>query len=206
MSHLSAAFQLASALCVLLLPSPADAQDTARVPSQVLLKRLAEAVDGHRHGRTVYIVARNDSLAEVVGVFENRVQAVDDARRRGSTYGVFGGYKYVPPPSPLPQPRGHDFPEIVLGGCIHDGKRSAWRAICPQDVLPLSSVDSLSLVVRLKDGTTRRWDLGTSTDAVFLSQAAIDKFAIPYYARILGVEAAAAMRGAILAGTARLMR
>lgn len=201
MTHLTAAFRVASALSVTFLSASVDAQDLARVPSQILLKRLAEAVDGNRHGRTIHIVARDDSI---VGIFENRGQADAEARRRGPTYWAFGGYKYLPPPRGVPEPSRPEIPEIILGGCRHDGTRSEWGGICPQQVLSLASVESMSVVVKLKDGTTRTWDLGRSTDAVFLSQAAIDKFAIPYYVRILGVDAAAGMRRDILARTAGL--
>jgi hypothetical protein len=52
--------------------------------------------------------------------------------------------------------------------------------------------------VRLKDGRTLRYPLDRATDAVFMSLAAIDKFVIPYYTRVLSVEDAAALRQEIV--------
>jgi hypothetical protein len=160
-----------------------------------LLKRLAEAVDGNRTGKPVYVVARYDSLSPVAGVFEERRDAEALARRLGSMHAVFGPYKHD---ALGPLGDGNAF----FAGCRHDGKRSDWIGYCPGFKLPWESIENISLTIRLRDGTTRTMDLGRTTDAVFLSLAAIDKFAIPYYASILGETAAASMRADIVARAA----
>ena len=195
MAHLKAAHGLASAALVLLSSFQADAQEPSRVPSQTLLKRLAEAVDGHRHGRSVYVVARYDSLSPVAAVFRERPEAEALARRMGRGYDVFGPYRYEPPQPPdwPPQP-GYSIPEIAFGGCTHDGKTSAMEGICPQPFMPLDSIVGVFLTFRMRDGSTRPVNVPPSADAIFLTLPAIDKFVIPYYAGIIGADAAAAMR------------
>jgi hypothetical protein len=50
----------------------------------------------------------------------------------------------------------------------------------------------------MRDGTVRDIPVGRGVDAIFLSLPAIDKFMIPYYARTIGVDSAAAMRARIV--------
>lgn len=187
MRHLSTRFMLIAFLSFYSLP--VDAQDTARAPSQTLLRRLAEAVDGHRTGENVWVVARYDSLNKVVGVFPSENQARAAAGRSDRNVGIFGPYRSeiterlsFPMPDPNPEP-----------GCWHNGL-SDWIGICPESLIRLADVESMTLSIRLRDGTTRTQTLPGTADAIFLSMAAIDKFVIPYYHGVLGVEAAAAMR------------
>lgn len=188
MPYLTPVFQLVGVFLLLACAS-ADAQDSLRVPSQILLKRLAEAVDGNRHGGVIYIVARYDSLSPIAGVFRERREAEALARRLGSSHDVFGPYRRHPDLSAR-----YPTDEMILFGCKHNRWTSEYTPICPERVFPLQSVQEISLTIRMRDGTTRTMDLGLMTDAVFLSQAAIDKFVIPYYEGIVGVDAAAAMR------------
>jgi hypothetical protein len=157
----------------------------------VLLKRLAEAVDGNRTGREVYVVASYDSLNPVRGVFETRREAAALALRLGSSYDSFGPFV-----APL------ELASLYFFGCKHDRVFSYLDDICPppQFQFPTDSLAELTLTARLKDGTTRTLSLGPRADAVFLSLPAIDKFVIPYYARTIGVDSAAAMRARIVRG------
>jgi hypothetical protein len=159
-----------------LLPAALAAQDTTRVPTVAVLKRVAEAVDGYPLRGTVYVVL--DSAQEVAAVVASRSEAdsVVRALRRAEVHGPLRAS-----PSSF---------QSLVARCIHS--RSAMRGICPQ--LPLRDIRTLSLVIGLRDGTSRRVELPLDGDALFLTMSAFDKFAFPYYARTEGVEAAIEMR------------
>jgi hypothetical protein len=163
----------------------AAAQDTSRIASPVLLKRLAEVVDGHRTGALLWVVASYDFPHPTAGVFERRLDAERAARDSGHRYDVFGPYKSQQDPGGF---------VVIIGGCVH--LRSAMEPpYCPQGpALPLGDVAEMAITARLANGTTRSFPLAKGSDAVFFTLSAIDKFAMPYYTRILGVDAAAAMR------------
>jgi hypothetical protein len=59
-------------------------------------------------------------------------------------------------------------------------------------------VDSVFVTVRLRNGDRRIIGYGPEMDALFFTPAAIDKFLIPYYVRIMGVDSAAALRRRLL--------
>jgi hypothetical protein len=176
------------ATVALLLPAGLAAQDTSRVPSATLLRRIAEAVASQTAATSVFVVANQDSVA---GVERTRPAAVELARRLGRGFDVHGPYR----------PR-REIPEIdhVVFGCVHDGL-SNMRAICNYQRIVLSQIRSMSLVVRMNDGTSRTIDLPSGTDAVVLTAEAYDKFVFPYYQRLLGVEGAYALRRGHLGGT-----
>jgi hypothetical protein len=180
-------------VAALLVARPAHAQppqDTTRIPSPVLLKRVAEAVDGHRTGRSVYVVASYRPPHNVLGVFERRADAEAQARAAGPSVDVFGPYR---------SPRDPGAFGAWLPGCFHNG-RSVWDpASCPdRPVLSFNEVDSITITVRLTNGDTRTFPLPKGTDAAFFTLSAIDKFVIPYYTQLLGVDSAAAMRQGIV--------
>lgn len=54
-------------------------------------------------------------------------------------------------------------------------------------------ISSVEVKLTYQDGETRTKSYPADTDAVFLSMSAIEKFAIPYYTQLYGVEYAAAM-------------
>ena len=200
-------FAVVVALCFLSSLS-ANAQPSERIPDPTLLKRLAEAVDGNRTGKPIYVVASYDLPNPVRGVFPGKPDAEALARRLGKSYAVFGPYS-------APFDGGWLFLQ-----CRHDrvtssmmehglGARHAYEGnkvaidttgvtllgpYCPPETLRLSDVEDFTLTVKMKNGTVRSVPISNQTDAVFLSLAAIDKFVIPYYSRVIGVEGAAAMR------------
>jgi hypothetical protein len=184
-----------AATSVFLVASYTNAQPVTRPPSPVLLKRLAEAVDGNRTGVPVYVVASHDSLSPVRGVFATRAEGDRQARLLGSSYEVFG---------PFMAPLDAAAPYYLMG-CIHDGLFSMMGVYCPDPnkVLPKDSVVGLTIVARMRDGTTRNFPLSTTADAVFLTLPAIDKFVVPYYAHTIGVDSAAAMRARIRSAIVR---
>lgn len=173
---------------VLLVTSTVQGQ-AVRHPSAILLKRLAEAVDGNRTGDSVFVVASYDSLSPVRGVFLSRDQAEAAARLAGRSYDVFGPFITMP--------------ELASGsivvGCVHNARTSYWEPVCPQASFRASDVARISLRVQTRDGRTREFPVSSEVDAIFLSLPAIDKFVIPYYARIIGVQSAAAMRARVAA-------
>ena len=192
----------------------ARAQDSTRAMSQVLLKRLAEAVDGHQGAGEVFAVASYDSLSPVIAVFRTRREADSVRVLLGPSYGLFG-----PLIARNRDPLGILNLNPVMAGCVHDHWSSAMdryrlvtsgRAqrltqdrICPQWVHRYEDVQSISMTFHLRNGRDSTIILDPSVDAIFLSLPAIDKFVLPYYERIVGMDAAATMRRDIVDRVAR---
>src|SRR4030095_2883964 len=59
-------------------------QTTERSPAAVMLKRIAEAVDGDRSGGMVYVVAGYDPANPIVGVFHDPKSAAGAAVKAGN--------------------------------------------------------------------------------------------------------------------------
>ena len=177
----------------LAIAAPGAAQDTTFVPTPTLLRRIAEALDGNRTGDRVWVVASLDSLHPVRAVVTSRERATTIARGFRGRYGVFGPYRTIDDPLSGP----------IVPGCQHDGKFSYMDSLCPGPAIPVADVDSMSLVVHRRGGVNERVRVRQDVDAIFLTLAAIDKFAIPYYVRVIGVDSAAAMRTEIARGIAR---
>jgi hypothetical protein len=204
MTNVRSILAVAAVLAGMALPPTARAQDSTRVPSQTLLRRLAEAVDGNRGRGAIFIVASYDSLNRVDGVFRDRERAAARARALGRSYDVFGPFR-----SDLPEPCSHDpdDPDPCVRPCVHDALtslRAPRASMCPPSPVAIRTgqIDSLFLTFRLKDGRIQRVVLPPTADAIFLTFPALDKFAFPYYSRIIGLDSAAAMRSAF----ARLYR
>jgi len=184
-------------LCVISfgLGASAAAAQSTQPPSAGLLKRLAEAVDGHRTGAAVFVVVAGTSPHEVQGVFESRADADSLLRRLGQGFALHGPFQTERDPGQA----------MLVMTCTHDWA-SIWRMpTCPRTRpgLPRISfpdVDSISITLRLRNGTTQVIPLARGTDAVFLTLSAIDKFVIPYYGKIGGIDQAARMRAQIVAG------
>lgn len=182
---------VAAALTFLCQPVwTASAQDSTRVPTVTLLKRIAEAVDSRRTGRSVFVVTNVDSM-NVTAVIPSRVDAEALLSRLGSRYDIHGPFR-----------TGVDLGSIedfVPPDCVHDGFRSVMRAnICNDDVINLRNVAEMSLVLRNRDGTGRTITLPPSTNAIFLNLSAWDKFVFPYYEKIIGLDSTAAWRDRII--------
>ena len=153
-------------------------------PTATLLKRLAEAVDGHRTGGTVFLVADLRPPHDVLAIFDS----LEPARARVGTdpnLGAFGPYLTERDPG------------AMLGWfskCVH--YQSSMRPIiCPGGpVRRMADVDSVTIHVRMRDGTSEIIPVQKGADAIFFTLSAIDKFAIPYYVRVVGLEDAARLR------------
>jgi len=161
-------------------------QDATRVPTVTLLKRIAEAVDGRRTGRSVFVVTNVDSM-NVTVVVSTRAEAMGVVRRLGPRYEIHGPFRT--------DVNLGELENIVPSECVHDAITSAMRVkICNGAVIRLENLESLSLVIRKLDGTVRTVQLPLTTNAIFLNLSAFDKFVFPYYEKIMGLEATAAWR------------
>ena len=171
-----------------------------------LLRRLAEAVDGHRTGRDVWVVAELAFPNRVVAVSDDRDSAVADSMsseiRDVGIFGRFRAPRDILPSLGFPPGSPDTIPDIVFadGGCTHvvsSAMEENGSAMCPPEFFLADSVTSFELVYHLLDRTVTVPIL-KSTDAIFLTVSAVDKFVVPYYARILGVEEAFRMRQEML--------
>jgi hypothetical protein len=179
-------FVIGVALIVLVFPPRLVAQEPTRAPTVTLLKRVAEAVDGHRTGGDVFVVVNHDS-ATVDAVVPTNREATALANRLGQGHGVVGPVRGSIDLGPMGS--------YVPSYCVHDGFTSEMRLkICNSVPMLRGEILSMSLVVKMRNGSTRTINLPNGSDAIFLSMSAYDKFVFPYYARIIGVDATAAWR------------
>ena len=169
---------------------PLSAQ-TATVPTSTVLKRIAEAVDSKGNGETVFVVVNRNS-ATVAETVTSQPQAEAIRKRLGAAYDIYGPYKAKIDLGPLG--------DRVPDDCVHDGNTSNMLGpICDTGLIHRSEISAMSLVLKFRNGTSRTIVLPISTDALFLSYQAYDKFVFPYYERVLGLEATSAMRERMLA-------
>lgn len=185
------ACRLGLATSLLLMPGAAVAQDTTTALPASLLRRLAEVADGQGVASEVYIAARHAFPHDVIGVFPTRAQAELRARRMPGV-AVFGPFRPTVVELPLRQ--------FVPGGCHHDGTKSMY-GICPdRPPVPLADVLNVTITTRLRNGDSSTVTVpATAVDAVFFTLDAMDRFAFPYYTRLVGVAEAARMREAVVA-------
>lgn len=180
----------AIAAIVALFSFPANAQDTSPVLTTTMLKRIAQAVDGRRSGEIVYLVLHRDS-ATVAVVTPSRPDAEAIRKKLGEHYILVGPFVGTYELGPL-------F-DLVPSDCVHDGNTSNMIGlICNGQQIHRSQISSMSLVLRMRNGSTRTIALPSGTDAVFLSYPAFDKFVFPYYERVIGFDATSAMRQRML--------
>ena len=83
---------------VALAAAPLPAQDTTI--SATMLRVLAEAADGFRTGRPIYLVADRRFPHNVAGPFASRREADRIRADSGATFGVFGPYLTRVDPAP----------------------------------------------------------------------------------------------------------
>jgi len=216
-THRACTVAAAALMVATAVPGVLDAQSQPMTPT--LLRRLAEAVDGHRTGTPVWVIAEYRFPNRVFGVVGDRLRAsadsadLDLARDRG--VGIFGPFVAPPDSIPgLPDPSDLVPPppiELPFGwirpGCVHDRRTSFMRplgietvAICGDRLIPIDEIVDMRLVQELRSGEIITTTLPTWVDALFLTLPAVDKFVIPYYSRILGSEEAARMRTEIMRG------
>jgi len=174
------------------VPRRVSAQDP--VITATLLKRLGSAVDGYRTGRPVWVVASVRFPNDVGGVFSSfgAADSASAALQVLGPYRPFGPY-IAPPDSGL---------MTIVYYLACKGKRP--DTSCPP-TLPLDSVGiqptsidnvlSITLTLRTKDGRSMSTTVPPEhAEAFFLTMSAFDKFLIPYYTLLYGVEYAAYLR------------
>ena len=174
------------------LPERLAGQDSTRIMSAALLRRIAEAVDGNRTGEPVFVVVmRQGGYWDVPAAFPTRQAAQGYASDHPGTE-WFG--PYISPPDEMGSPQ-----QYLLAGCKHDGTLT--RYYCPpRDSLrsgsvPMAQVAEVIITVRTKDGVdhTQHYD-PQHADAFFFTMSAIDKFVIPYYTWVYDASYAARLR------------
>ena len=159
-------------------------QDTiTRAPSVMLLRQVAEAVDGTRTGGLVWVVVRDAAPQQVIDVVTSESAARALLQRDPRAYSILGPF------------RAPAMDDGFIDGCFHL-RGSEMVGYCPMP-LRWGQIDSVSLRVRLRDGSVRITPIPVDADAVFLRWSGIDKFVVPYYVRVLGADSAAAMRRAL---------
>lgn len=108
-----------------------------------ILRRVAEAADGHRTGEPIWVSIDASNLTQVA-VFTDEESARLSVGDRMMVFGPF----------------------------LHETDTSA--------------VEAVSLTVRNPDGSERTIELDESTDAIFFTSSAVEKFMVPYYVRLYG--------------------
>jgi hypothetical protein len=176
--------------------SPSDTGVVLPPLSAGMLRRLAEAADGYRTGRTVWVVISRLRPFPVAGVFYDSLTAARIARDSGPA-------SWVSTPVQTPP----DFP----------GREQAFLLIkhCPPTYIPcmpnpdllrllprtIAEMDSMTLTFYPHSGPPLHDSFRASdVDAVFFSVAALDKFVIRYYSDISGPDVAAELRRSIIGG------
>jgi hypothetical protein len=142
--------------------TPARAQEPPISAS--LLRRLAEAADGYRSGKPVFIVATATpphDVDPVYAVYEDASKAKLGVAKAGASYRVFGPY--------------------VTGRDRFKGK--------PAEVVSIT----VKLQTEARETSTVTVD-PQAYDLLVWTLPALDKFVIPYYARIYGAEQANQLR------------
>ncbi len=175
----------AAALITLGSTATLACQETkGRSPDAVMLKRIAEAVDGDRSGALVYVVAGFDPANPVVGVFPDPKSAAAQAAKAGNGAMVFGPYQAA-----------LDSTLAQTMTCVHL-KTSVmnFRCVPPGRTTQFTDIAGLTLMITRTDGGRDSVPLPQNTDAIFIGAPALDKFVVPYYVRLVGLAATTDMR------------
>jgi hypothetical protein len=183
------------ACALALLPTTLAAQSErgGPVPDVVMLKRIAEAVDGHRTGGLVYVVASLAGDHPVAGVFGDRKEADELLQKLGKGFSRFGPFQ-----APLDAEPGY------MVGCVHLKYSSMMHpesnmCVPPPNVARFDEVIGVSLLLTRTNGRQDTLPMPRGTDLIVLTLNAFDKFAVPYYQRTLGLEGATALRAGFAA-------
>ena len=155
-----------------------------RPPDAVMLRRIAEAVDGDRSGGQVYVVAGFDPTNPIIGVFNDPKTATGAALKAGNGATVFGPYQ-----SDL------DTTIAQTMTCVHIKTSVMYiRCVPPGRTTQFSDIASLTLIFNRTDGGRDSVPLPQGADAIFVGGPAIDKFVVPYYVGVIGLTQTTDMR------------
>ena len=184
---------------------PTAGRLSAQAPMSAGLARvLAETADGLRDGQRHWIVASPAFPYRVSGVFSSEADARASLTRAvgDQVFGPFLTDGDLVPPLPDPNP-------IILLGCKHMLFPIAsimGPPYCPIRIFRWRDLQELVLTLRTPTETVRMdlLEAGTAADAMFLSLSSIEKFVLPYYARVYGPGYARTMMDSITARASRL--
>ncbi len=155
--------------------------------SGMFTKRLGEAADGFRTGDTVWIVASGVPPHEIYGAFPDSASAFGSLEEAGAGFGV---YAFLSPT---------DFNRA--GEVVVPCKRGKWTEwICPmraEEVFLADSITGMTLTINTTAGPFTYPLDPDSVEAVFFSVAAIDRFVVPFYAKLVSPEYAKALRDSV---------
>lgn len=193
------------------LPAQEPSSESEPLPTTVL-KRMAEAADGHRTGEMRYFVYSHEFPHDVEGVFESEEEALAAMNELGPDFGMLPILtdrdipRHVDPAYERP-------PLLILGfDCPwHEPSSLCRQTDYPEaeTTIPFDAIDSTRVQVFHGGDVFREMVFGPGElDALFLSLSALEKFYIPYLARVYGVEFAAEYRREFLdwLGSAEIMR
>ena len=141
-----------------------------------MLKRIAEAVDGDRTGRLVYVVASYEGSNPVLGVFITQKEAEANASKDKNA-AVFGPYQTL-----------GDSTIAQTVTCVHlNTSVMNIRCVPPGRAARFDDITGMTLMVSLADGSRDSIPIPRGGDAIFVGPAAFDKFVMPYYVRVIGL-------------------
>ena len=177
---------------------------TACVISSRLLNRIAAAVDGYNRGERVWVVTTCNDTASVIATATSE----SEARRRGTATALILG-TYGARMEQAARDLGMHLPPYLYIDrqlyCWHEEETSVMRpGHCDFERMPLLA-DVASILVRfqLRNGQTMERPLPTNADVLFLKYSSLEKFAFPYYQRILGLTGVVEMRAEMFGRTRR---
>jgi hypothetical protein len=191
--------------CLVTLPAFAflvsaglEAQQVQRdraCPTSRQVRQAAEAADSYYRGERVWVVVECSDTGQVIVATTSEAEAQGVARVAKTRVWL----------SSEMQGKAYEV-AVLLGfadgytpGCVHDGT-SNWgpRAICGERVIRRADVEAITLQYKLRNGQTIDQKVPLTTDVLFLQYSGIEKFAFPYYERVLGLDAVVDMRNTMV--------
>ena len=189
---------LSGVLCASTARTALAQRETACVISSRLLNRVAAAVDGYNNGERVWVITNCSDTATVVATATSE----SEARRLGTGVLILGPYGAKREEAARmagmdQQTVGHVIREYLY--CWHETETSIMSPRhCDDPVMPpLTDVSGILVRFTLRNGTVLERTLPPNADVLFLKYSALEKFAFPYYQRILGLSGVAEMRAAM---------
>lgn len=189
------AVQSESALAQRVQSAPSQRTQQECVISSQLLNRVAAAVDGYNRGERVWVITTCSDTATVTSTTTSEVEA---NRSRGTAL-VLGPYGAKAEKAAVTLGLDQTTFSVVVQEhtfCWHEQQTSIMRPThCNEGAMPrLGDVTGILVQFRLRNGQRLERTLPPGVDALFLSYSGLEKFAFPYYQRILGLSGVAAMR------------
>ena len=191
MTALRSLLLVSASLTFSVTPAQAQGDSSRAIPPGVTaatLKRLGEVVDGQRTGATIYVVMSNRAPYAVAAITSTADSARTLAAAAGEGFWAFGPYVTIPD---------NRVEMYATTQCPKD--KTSSLIICPDTsaatATPMSRVAEVIVSVRTTDGVLHTQHFAPDhLEALFFTLSAYDKFAIPYYERVLGLGYATDLR------------